>query len=70
MIERVFHCDWRECEGHVRTMRTQPASSFLTVTDHEAGDELHFCSWDCLLRHAGERPPDEVIPCSGEADAA
>jgi hypothetical protein len=59
-IERIYHCDWRECEGHARTSRPSPPTSFLTVS--EEGRSLHFCTWDCLLRHAAEKPPVEVIP--------
>ncbi len=58
-IERIFYCDWRECETHVRTASTRP-QSFLTITE-EAGRPLHFCSWDCILKHAAEKPPVEVI---------
>ena len=61
-IERVFHCDWRDCEGHVRTMRTQPASSFLTVTDHEAGDELHFLHLGLLATARGCATAERVDP--------
>lgn len=59
-IERVFYCDGPECEGHVRTASTRPAT-FITVTEG-AGRSLHFCTWDCLLRVAAEKPPTEVIP--------
>jgi hypothetical protein len=63
-IERVFYCDWRECERHVRTPSLRP-STFLTVTEG-AGRSLHFCSWGCFLRLAAEKPPAEVVPI-GEA---
>ena len=63
-IERVFYCDWRECEAHTRTASTR-ATTFLTVTEG-AGRPLHFCSWDCILKHAAEEPPVEVI-AFGEA---
>jgi hypothetical protein len=59
-IERVFYCDWRECEGHVRTASPRPVD-FITVTEG-TGRSLHFCSWDCVLRHAAEKPPVETIP--------
>ena len=59
-IERVFYCDWRECEGHTRTTRPR-ATDMITVTEG-AGRSLHFCSWDCVLRHAAEKPPVEMIP--------
>jgi hypothetical protein len=59
-VERVFHCDERGCERHVRTIGTRPPM-FITVAEG-ADHELHFCGWDCLLRHAAEKPPAEVIP--------
>ncbi len=59
-IERIFICDWRECDGHQRTASARP-SAFITVTEG-AGRSQHFCTWDCLLRHAAEKPPTEVVP--------
>lgn len=61
-IERIFYCDWRECEGHVRTARLRPSAGRIITVTEEAGHSLHFCSWDCILKHAGEKPPVEVIP--------
>jgi hypothetical protein len=60
-IERVYYCDWRECEKHGRTASARPPMTFITVTE-DAGRSIHFCSWDCVLRYAGEKPPVEVIP--------
>jgi len=67
-IERTFHCDWRDCDGHVRTAHTRPSGTgFITAEEHvEGSTPLHFCSWDCLLRYAGEREPVETIPFSGD----
>ena len=59
-IERVFYCDWRECDHHAQTANPRPVV-FLTVTER-GGRALHFCSWDCVLKHAAEKPPVEVIP--------
>jgi len=58
-IERIFYCDWRECDGHVQT--ASRLAPLITVTEH-AGRSLHFCDWDCLLKHAAEKPPVEIIP--------
>jgi hypothetical protein len=63
-IERIFYCDWRECERHAQTAGTRP-QTFLTLTEG-TGRSLHFCSWDCILRHAAEKPPAEVVQM-GEA---
>jgi hypothetical protein len=59
-VERVYHCDWRECEGHAGSTDDAVPSSFITVT--EEGDHFqHFCCWDCLLKFAGEKPPTQTI---------
>lgn len=60
-IERVYYCDWRECKAHVRTVSDHPPQPFLTVAG-DADDTQHFCGWDCLLRFAGEKPPEITIP--------
>ena len=64
-IERVFHCDGPECERHVATRQISPPM-FLTVTDptDDARTERHFCGWDCLLREAASREPEQVVPGS------
>jgi hypothetical protein len=54
-INRVFCCDWRECQT------SGPGSEFLTVKGCREPRHLHFCSWDCILKHAAERPPVEVL---------
>lgn len=59
-IERIFHCDWRECDGHGRTAHSRH-DAFITVTEG-VGRSEHFCSWDCLLKHAADKPPAEVVP--------
>lgn len=59
-IERLFHCDWRECQCHERTVEGRPRA-FMTVVE-PSDQQLHFCSWDCLLKFAGEKPPVELFP--------
>jgi hypothetical protein len=59
-IERIYYCDGPDCERHVRTGGTHPPG-FLTVAEG-ADHAAHFCSWDCILRYAAEKPPEEVIP--------
>jgi hypothetical protein len=61
-IERVFYCDWRECDSHMQTASTRPYR-FVTVSEG-TGRALHFCSWDCVLKYAGEKPPVEVVPAA------
>lgn len=59
-IERTFHCDAEDCDCHVRTPGTRPPT-FLTVRE-DSGDEIHFCSWDCVMRYSAAMPPTDVIP--------
>jgi hypothetical protein len=59
-IQRVFYCDGPECERHVQTASSS-ATPFLTVSE-SAGRSLHFCGWDCVLKHAATKPPAELIP--------
>jgi hypothetical protein len=65
-IERIFYCDWRECSANMQTAGSS-ASPFITVIAR-AGHSLHFCDWDCLLKHAAEKPPTETIPLAPSAD--
>jgi hypothetical protein len=65
-IERVFYCDGPDCERHVRTAASRPASGLLTITGE--GRALHFCGWDCVLRHAATKEPEQVISGSSTAD--
>jgi hypothetical protein len=65
-IERIFHCDGPDCERHVATMDSRPPM-FLVVTEH-AGADLHFCGWDCVLRHASTKEPEQVGTCPGDLD--
>jgi hypothetical protein len=67
-IERTFHCDGPDCERHVRTAAARPASGLLTITGESRA--LHFCGWDCVLRHASTKEPEQVIsgsPFPGDA---
>jgi hypothetical protein len=59
-ITRTFHCDGPDCERHVQTQRETPPV-FLTVHEFE-GPTLHFCTWDCVLRHAATMEPETVVP--------
>jgi hypothetical protein len=59
-IERTFYCDGPDCDRHVRTTSTLPPV-FLTVSEG-ADHASHFCGWDCVLRFAATKEPEEVIP--------
>ncbi len=66
-IERVFYCDWRECETYVRTASVRPTGTFLTVAESDT-NERHFCSWDCVLKHAAEIPPIVLVGAPEDDD--
>jgi len=46
----------------VRTARSRPPV-FITVTEGTDRSQ-HFCTWDCLLKEAAQKPPVEVRPLS------
>ncbi len=60
-VERIFHCDGPDCTRHVRTSSLGPPM-FLTILDD--GKEFHFCGWDCILRFAATKEPEEIVPLS------
>jgi hypothetical protein len=65
-IERVYHCDWRECDSHVETASPGPPTVFISVEEDAGRLTQHFCSWDCLLMFAGEKPPVLTISLDDE----
>jgi hypothetical protein len=68
-IERVFYCDGPDCERYIKTRREFPPL-FLTVTEHAAETHqppLHFCGWDCVLRQAATKEPEQMVPGSLDA---
>lgn len=46
----LLHCD--ECNTWGREIGT---ADFIHIT--EQGSTLHFCAWDCVLRHGSRREP-------------
>ncbi len=60
-IERVYRCDGPECEGHARTASARAPVGFIVATERAGGSPLHFCTWDCVLRFAAEKPPVELV---------
>ena len=54
-MSAVLHCD--ECGTWGRgTM----AAHFIHVTEEDS--TLHFCLWDCLIRHAARKEPVTHVP--------
>lgn len=69
--EYVYRCNGPECE---RWHESQYPVSGHFILVREPGDqgavtELHFCSWDCVLKFAATIEPSEVIPLHGDDDA-
>jgi hypothetical protein len=60
-IEQVYICDWRECENHARTASESLPTAMIAVAEGDADRPHHFCGWDCLLKFAAEKPPEEEI---------
>ena len=57
----TFHCEGPDCERHIIVLTQQPRPTvFLTVYDFPA--EQHFCGWDCLLRFAAGKEPEQSVP--------
>jgi hypothetical protein len=64
-IERIFYCDGPDCDRHVQKAGTS-AAPFITITEG-AGHSLHFCDWDCVLKHAASKPPTETIALGADS---
>lgn len=74
-IRRRFFCDGPNCGEdmpgaagplNVETHGEHPPT-FITVHEepgfpHEDRTELHFCSWDCVLKYAAKHEPTEIVP--------
>jgi hypothetical protein len=59
-IEQTFHCDGPDCERRVSgAAHREPGGRFLTVTGWAKA--LHFCGWDCVLKYAATKEPEQII---------
>lgn len=65
-VERIFHCDGPECDRNVQTQAEHPPTFVTTYEEpgfpHEPRNEMHFCSWNCVLKYAVKFEPPEIIP--------
>lgn len=69
-VQRTFYCDGPDCgDGkpvNVETHAEHPPTFITTYEEpgfaHEDRHEMHFCSWDCVLRYAAKVEPSEEIP--------
>lgn len=57
-IDRTYRCDGPECQSNCSEAAHRELP-FLTITGD--GPTLHFCTWDCVLKHAATKEPTEVI---------
>lgn len=69
MIERIYCCDRDGCDTHARTMGMDPPVTFFEIFEGGSDVVLHFCGWDCILKHAAETPPAERVEPLGGGEA-
>jgi hypothetical protein len=68
-VQRTFTCDGPDCgDGtplNVTTHAEHPPTFITTFEEpgfaHEPRHEMHFCSWDCVLKYAAKVEPSEII---------
>lgn len=65
-VERIIYCEAPDCERHVRSATPPPyvPGGFLEIRKFglPACGVWHFCGWDCVMRYAATKEPEEVIP--------
>lgn len=61
-MSQGIHCDGPECNTWVKTDMIAD-SGFYTIFDGVYPSQAyyvgHFCSWDCIMKHAASKPPLE-----------
>jgi len=75
-IERIYRCDWRECDGHVLTASARPSGTgFITAEEHVDGAERAAVRWlgrytaeDRQLRLAEARELVDMLVAVGRHD--
>jgi hypothetical protein len=76
-IERIYYCEGPGCHDHdpddkdappplhARTAAEPPhlPSGFIEARQRENGVDFthHFCSWDCCMKFAAQRPVPEEL---------
>lgn len=60
-IEYHWFCDADGCERNAHTIEADRPPTATFLVREGGGRDLHFCSWDCILKHAASMPPAEVI---------
>lgn len=69
-VRHTYTCDGPRCNAHITTAADMPGGGFLTVTErtgfnHEPDVTLHFCTWDCAIRHGATLEPAEYFDMDG-----
>jgi hypothetical protein len=55
-IEHTYYCDDPDCENH-----SKHAHYLIRLTEMQLTKQLHFCSWDCVLRFGAQFAPSERV---------
>lgn len=55
-MSKAYHCDADDCDSWTYHKRKH---GFLTITGQGPG-ELHFCSWDCVLKFSAKFEPMDI----------
>lgn len=61
-VQRVFHCDEKDCRLHTTSIHSRPQEPGWLFVTETRGRTLHFCCWDCLMKYASQFPPPKIIP--------
>jgi hypothetical protein len=76
-IERTYYCDGPDCPAPMdgetpRCVRTTTPPPYLPIGTIETREQLHgedalhhFCSWDCLMKFAAQKPATEYQEWTG-----
>jgi hypothetical protein len=70
-VERTFRCDGDDCNFHVLVIGRTFTRNMVSVVDRMGAGEqrLHFCSWDCVLKHGAKIPPMVTVPMDDEDES-
>jgi hypothetical protein len=75
-VEHRYTCEVEDCNRNWSDQGLGGGNlppGLLYLRETQGDGELHFCSWDCLLKFAAKFPPSETIPFTplqGDEDAA
>lgn len=58
-IQRTYHCDGPDCERQWGERAHRELDN--PVITNTGWGSLHFCGWDCVLKYAAAKEPEEII---------